>query len=139
MGVAAVMAAFTLAINSYFKEKRGRAIGLGMSITGLGTIYMPLLMSLLLSLYGWRHAVLVLAAICLHSLLGAILLRPVKWYSKKPPPLAEELVPLGKDVIESNEISMSNSSKLNGKNGNQTSTIKIKIRHSSEYSEHILV
>lgn len=91
------MAAFTLAINSFFKEKRGKAIGLGMSITGLGSIYTPLLMSSLMYAYGWRYAVLILGAICLHSLLAAILLRPAKWYLKDPPK-AEETVPLTADT-----------------------------------------
>ncbi|CAH2062939.1 unnamed protein product, partial [Iphiclides podalirius] len=71
MGIAAVMAAFTLAINSFFKEKRGRAIGVGMSITGLGTILMPMVMT-------------------------AFLLRPAKWYLKDPPVL-EEMQPLNKE------------------------------------------
>lgn len=99
MGVAAVMAAFTLAINSFFKEKRGRAIGIAMSITGLGTIYMPLVMSSLMYAFGWRYAVLILSALCLHSLLAACLLRPAKWYLKDPPTI-EETVPLnnGADV-----------------------------------------
>ncbi|XP_072941886.1 uncharacterized protein [Epargyreus clarus] len=95
-GVAAVMAAFSLAINSFFKEKRGRAIGLGMSITGLGTIYMPLVMSALMYAFGWRYAVLILSAICLHSLLAACLLRPAKWYLKDPPQ-TEETEPLNKE------------------------------------------
>lgn len=93
MGIAAVMAAFTLAINSFFKEKRSRAIGVGMSITGLGAIYMPLLMSALMYAYGWRYAVLILSAICLHSLLAACMLRPAKWYLKEPA-TAEEAEPL---------------------------------------------
>ncbi|CAH2092176.1 unnamed protein product [Euphydryas editha] len=99
MGIAAVMAAFSLAINSYFKEKRGRAIGIGMSITGLGAIYMPLLMSGLIYAYGWRYAVLILGAICLHSLSAACLLRPAKWYLKYPE-TSEETAPLNKDSIE---------------------------------------
>ncbi|XP_045487948.1 monocarboxylate transporter 9-like [Pieris rapae] len=97
MGVAAVMAAFSLAINSFFKEKRGRAIGVGMSITGLGAIYMPLVMSVLMYAYGWRYAVLILGAICLHSLLAACLLRPAKWYLKTTPKTEEE-EPLNKEV-----------------------------------------
>lgn len=97
IGIAAVMAAFTLAINSFFKEKRGRAIGAGMSITGLGAIGMPFVMSALMSAYGWRYAVLILGAICLHSLVAACLLRPAKWYLKDPPTL-EELEPLNKET-----------------------------------------
>ncbi|XP_069355288.1 uncharacterized protein [Maniola hyperantus] len=99
MGVAAVMAAFSLAINSFFRQKRGRAIGIGMSLTGLGTIYTPLLMSALIYAYGWRYAVLILAGICLHSLLAACLLRPAKWYLKDPVE-SEEAVPLKEPGIE---------------------------------------
>ncbi|XP_014361817.2 monocarboxylate transporter 9 [Papilio machaon] len=99
MGVAAVMAAFTLAINSFFREKRGRAIGVGMSITGLGTILMPMLMSALMYSYGWRYAVLILGGLCLHSLSAALLLRPAKWYLIKPPVL-EEMKPLNKENNE---------------------------------------
>lgn len=98
MGVAAIMQAFTLAINSFFKEKRGRAVGVGMSITGLGSIYMPLLMSFLMYLYGWRYAVLILSAICLHSLVAACLLRPAKWYLRDPP-TSEEAAPLNNEHV----------------------------------------
>lgn len=113
-GVAAVMAAFTLAINSFFKVKRGRAIGVGMSITGLGTILMPIVMSALMYSYGWRYAVLILGGLCFHSLSAALLLRPAKWYLIKPPVL-EEMKPLNKD--NQDELingSVTTSSKLTG-------------------------
>lgn len=108
------MAAFTLAINSFFKDKRGRAIGVGMSLTGLGAILMPFLMSALLQTYGWRRAVLILGAICLHSLVAACLLRPAKWYLKDPPS-SEELEPLNKDVIELKNGCVTGVTKSNGK------------------------
>lgn len=92
IGVALVMAAFTLAINSFFKEKRGRAIGLGMSITGLGPILMPQLINLLINIYGVQGAVLILGGLCLHSLVAALLLRPAKWYLKEAPKPDEEMV-----------------------------------------------
>lgn len=107
------MAAFTLAINSFFKEKRGRAVGVGMSITGLGSIYMPLLMSTLMYAYGWRYAVLILSAICLHSLVAACLLRPAKWYLKDPP-TSEEAVPLKEPEVELVNGSVTPSSKTVG-------------------------
>lgn len=114
IGIASVMAAFSLAINSFFKEKRGRAIGAGMSITGLGAICMPLVMSALMSAYGWRYAVLILGAICLHSLVAACLLRPAKWYLKDPPILEEELEPLNKETIELINGSVTTPVKENG-------------------------
>ncbi|CAG9792114.1 unnamed protein product [Diatraea saccharalis] len=115
MGVASVMAAFTLAINSFFKEKRGRAIGVGMSITGLGQIYMPLVMSALMYAFGWRYAVLILGALCLHSLVAACLLRPAKWYYKDPPKDEEEL-PLKEQSAELINGSVTTSSKHTGLN-----------------------
>lgn len=114
MGIAAIMSAFTLAINSFFKEKRGRAIGVGMSITGLGAIYMPLLISTLIYTYGWRYAILILSAICLHSLLAACLLRPAKWYLIDPPS-PEEVEPLNNQTEEING-SVTTSSNVVGEN-----------------------
>ncbi|XP_053600039.1 uncharacterized protein LOC128669312 isoform X2 [Plodia interpunctella] len=114
LGVASVMASFSLAINSFFKEKRARAVGAGMSMTGLGAIYMPLLMSTLMYAYGWRFAVLILSAICLHSLVAACLLRPAKWYLINPP-VTEEMEPLNKENgIELVNGSFTESSKLTG-------------------------
>ncbi|KAJ8727111.1 hypothetical protein PYW08_015508 [Mythimna loreyi] len=114
MGVAAIMQAFTVAINSFFKEKRGRAVGFGMSITGLGSICMPLLVSFLIYTYGWRYAVLILSAICLHSLVAACLLRPAKWYLRDPPS-PEEAVPLNKEPeVELTNGSVTPSSKVIG-------------------------
>lgn len=108
------MAAFTLAINSFFKEKRGRAVGVGMSITGLGAIYMPLLISALMYAYGWRYAVLILSAICLHSLVAACLLRPAKWYLIDPP-TTEEVEPLNKEAEVDLNGSVTTSSEAVGK------------------------
>ncbi|KAG8038492.1 hypothetical protein G9C98_006188 [Cotesia typhae] len=56
MGVGLSMAAFSLALNTYFLEKRGRAMGLAMTITG----------------------------ITMHTLVAALLLQPVKWHAKRP-------------------------------------------------------
>lgn len=46
------LSAFSLALNTYFTEKRDRAVALTMTLTGLGPILMPPLTSLLLSVYG---------------------------------------------------------------------------------------
>lgn len=121
------MAAFTLAINSFFKEKRGRAIGAGMSLTGLGAILMPFLMSALLHAYGWRRAVLLLGAICLHSLVAACLLRPAKWYLRDPP-TSEELEPLNKDTELING-STTATAPLNGRL--PISMIKVSVAHTN--------
>lgn len=46
------MSAFSLATNSYFNTKRGRAVGMAVTLTGLGPILMPQIASVLLSFYG---------------------------------------------------------------------------------------
>lgn len=46
------MSSFSLAVNTYFTKKRGRAMSLAMTITGLGSIFMPQVTSFLLSFYG---------------------------------------------------------------------------------------
>lgn len=50
-GIGLTMAAFSLAINTYFLQKRGRAMGLAMTITGLGPIIMPQIITLLADTY----------------------------------------------------------------------------------------
>lgn len=46
------MSGFSLATNSYFTTKRGRAVGLAMTLTGIGPILIPQIASFLLSIYG---------------------------------------------------------------------------------------
>ncbi|XP_012279758.1 uncharacterized protein LOC105699394 [Orussus abietinus] len=82
LGMSLVVSSFSLALNSYFKEKRGRAMGLAMTITGIGPIVMPQLISFLISIYDVQGTVLILGAISLHCLVGASLLQPVKWHLK---------------------------------------------------------
>ncbi|KAL0121787.1 hypothetical protein PUN28_006923 [Cardiocondyla obscurior] len=88
---------FSLATNTYFntKKKRGRAISLGMTLTGLGSILMPQLASFLLFYYGVQGTLLILGAYSFHSMLGALLLHPVKWHmisvSEKKPLCSETI------------------------------------------------
>lgn len=46
------MSSFFFALNSYFAEKRGQAMGISMTITGIGPIIFPLIISYLLYFYG---------------------------------------------------------------------------------------
>ncbi|XP_077286913.1 uncharacterized protein LOC143911764 isoform X2 [Arctopsyche grandis] len=84
IGVALVMSSFSLAINSYFNKNRGKAMGIGMSITGLGPILMPQLINALMIWFGVQGAVMILSALSMHCIVAALLLRPVKWYLKDP-------------------------------------------------------
>ncbi|PSN41448.1 hypothetical protein C0J52_14536 [Blattella germanica] len=73
---------FNLAINSYFKERRGKAVGFATTAMGLGPVLMPLLISKLMAIYGVPGTALILGGLSLHSLVGALLLQPIKWHMK---------------------------------------------------------
>lgn len=73
---------FSLALNSYFKERRNKAFGIGATITGIGPIFLPQLVSLLLAFYGTQGCVLIIGAIAMHIIAAALLLQPVKRYQK---------------------------------------------------------
>jgi MFS family permease len=71
-----------LAINTYFRERRGKAVGFGTTAMGLGPVFMPIVISNLMDVYGIMGTALLLGALSLHSLVGALLLQPVKWHMK---------------------------------------------------------
>ncbi|XP_043260793.1 monocarboxylate transporter 6-like [Colletes gigas] len=70
--------AINLALNTYFRKKRNVAMGLSVTLTGLGPILMPFLIAKLLESYATTGTLLILAGIAMHSLIGASLLRPFK-------------------------------------------------------------
>lgn len=76
------MASFHLALSTYFVKRRGMAMGIAMTVTGLGPVIMPLLIAYLMSVFGGRGTVLLLSGFVLHSVLGGLLLQPVKWHRK---------------------------------------------------------
>jgi len=50
--------------------------------TGLGMLAMPQAVQLLLEAYSFGGAVLILGGAALHSIVGSMLLQPVKWHLK---------------------------------------------------------
>ncbi|XP_051176226.1 monocarboxylate transporter 9-like isoform X2 [Leptopilina boulardi] len=83
VGMGIAMSSFFLALNTYFAEKRGRAMGIAMTLTGIGPILIPQVSRFLLHCYGSQGTMLLLGGFSLHALIGAMLLQPVKWHSKK--------------------------------------------------------
>lgn len=77
------MASFAYAINTYFSKRRAMAMGFAMTLTGLGPVFMPLLISRAMKEFGPRYTALLLAALALHSTVGAFLLHPVRWHLVK--------------------------------------------------------
>jgi MFS family permease len=77
------MSGLNLAINTYFRERRSKAVGFGMTAMGLGPVFMPLVISKLMAIYGVTGTALILGGLSLHSLVAALLLQPVKWHMKR--------------------------------------------------------
>ncbi|XP_054267476.1 monocarboxylate transporter 12-B-like [Macrosteles quadrilineatus] len=82
LGIGWSMASFHLALSTYFVKRRGMAMGIAMTITGLGPVVMPLVISLLMENYGARGATLLLSGLVLHCVVCGLLLQPVKWHRK---------------------------------------------------------
>jgi hypothetical protein len=47
-------------MNTYFNQKRNKAFGIGIGITGIGPIFFPQLITVLLSFYGAQGCVLII-------------------------------------------------------------------------------
>ncbi|XP_037937310.1 uncharacterized protein LOC119671945 [Teleopsis dalmanni] len=83
IGVGLATSAAFVALNHYFKHKRGQAVGLSMAGTAMGMLIMPQLVRILLEGFGFRGAILILAGVALHSTVGSVLLQPAKWHMKE--------------------------------------------------------
>ncbi|XP_076235691.1 uncharacterized protein LOC143180050 [Calliopsis andreniformis] len=82
LGMTITFSSFSYALNSYFTTKRGRAMSLAMTVVGLGPIIVPQVTSFLISLYGFQGTIMLYGAFSLHSLVGSMLLQPLKWHTK---------------------------------------------------------
>lgn len=85
IGVGLATSAAFVALNHYFKEKRGQAVGLSMAGTALGMLILPQLVRILLEAFEFQGAVLVLSGLALHAAAGSMLLQPVKKHLKEVP------------------------------------------------------
>lgn len=74
----------SLALNTYFKEKRRIATGFSWTLTALGPILLPFVVTMLLSLYGVQGTIMIFSAISLNAVAFSLLLQPVRWHTKKP-------------------------------------------------------
>lgn len=81
----------SLALNTYFKEKRRIVTGISWSCTALGPIVMPYIINFLMPIYGSTGAVLILSGLSAHAICCALLLQPVMWHVRRPKKDAEEI------------------------------------------------
>lgn len=82
-GIGLATAAFSLALHTYFRERRSRAAGVAMTLTGLGPIVYPPVIVWWLDSYGGLGCVLLLAAVSGHILVAAALLQPVEYHQRR--------------------------------------------------------
>lgn len=83
IGMGLCTSSFSLAVNSYFNRNRNKAFGIGVTITGLGPIVFPQLISYLLDIYGSQGCILIISGIAMNIIPAALLLQPVKRHEKK--------------------------------------------------------
>lgn len=108
------MASYSLALNTYFVKNRGKATGISFTITGLGPIFMPQLITFLMYSYGVRGTMLIMGAISSHTMIAALLLQPVKWHMKEEEEEEEQTQVNGTDLEEKrkdHEVPLLNSGK----------------------------
>ncbi|XP_075154457.1 uncharacterized protein LOC142228052 [Haematobia irritans] len=96
-GMGISVSASSLAINTYFKKKRRKAAGFSWTITGIGPIVLPHLVTFLISVYGVQGTVFIFAALSLHAFMSALIYQPVQKHvsrssneSTKPTAVLEE-------------------------------------------------
>ncbi|XP_076243913.1 monocarboxylate transporter 12-like [Calliopsis andreniformis] len=77
LGTGLALASSFVALNTFFDKKRGQAVGFSMAGTTLAMMLVPQFVHLLLNLYGFRGAMLIIGGGALHSIVGACLLRPL--------------------------------------------------------------
>lgn len=105
LGMGLTMSAGSLALTTYFKNRRSIATGLSFSITGLGSIVFPYLAVFLLSIYGYMGTVFIFSAITTHTLISAILYQPVEKHSVQPTALESQ--PLIQDHVKKSKNTQS--------------------------------
>ncbi|KAK4887733.1 hypothetical protein RN001_004004 [Aquatica leii] len=80
LGIAMGMTGYSIALNTYFVKRKSFATGFAFTITCLGSIVMPQVISFLLFEYGVRGTVLLIGGLTLNTFASALLLHPIKWH-----------------------------------------------------------
>uniref|UniRef100_A0A1A9W685 Major facilitator superfamily (MFS) profile domain-containing protein n=1 Tax=Glossina brevipalpis TaxID=37001 RepID=A0A1A9W685_9MUSC len=83
LGRGLVLSASSLAVNTYFKEKRCTATAYQFGVSGIGPICLPYLTTYLLEWYGVQGTVLLFAGFSLNSIACSLIYQPVKWHVKQ--------------------------------------------------------
>ena len=76
-GLGIVFSIATMVPSMYFDKHLDAANGIVSSGVAFGSLIMPPLIRVVVDWYGWRGGMLILSAITLHIVLGALMMRPV--------------------------------------------------------------
>lgn len=90
-GYGLTTASFYLALNTYFKERRSKAAGVTMALSGIGPIIYPPMITYLLSKFSVTGSVLILGGLSFNIVVAAILLQPIKYHYIVKPIFDEQL------------------------------------------------
>ncbi|KAJ6640357.1 Monocarboxylate transporter 14, partial [Pseudolycoriella hygida] len=82
LGVGINASANSLAVNTYFKEKRRIATGITWTTTGLGPIIFPILIAYFIPEFGVQGTVMIYGGIALNAIVCSLIFHPVKWHIK---------------------------------------------------------
>uniref|UniRef100_A0A182MSA5 Major facilitator superfamily (MFS) profile domain-containing protein n=1 Tax=Anopheles culicifacies TaxID=139723 RepID=A0A182MSA5_9DIPT len=82
-GLGLIQSSTFVALNSFFRHRKGRAVGFALAGTGVGQILMPLLVQYLLSNFNFRDTTLIIGGLAFNGVVGACLLQPVEWHLKE--------------------------------------------------------
>ncbi|XP_049963721.1 monocarboxylate transporter 12-like [Schistocerca serialis cubense] len=93
LGLGLVTPSNFLAVKTYFRKARGRAVGLSLAGTNAGQMAMPHVVRLLLETFSFSGAVLVIGGLTMHGFIGALLFHPLEWHAERQP-VPQELEPL---------------------------------------------
>ena len=66
----------------YFEKRRGSAIAIVMTGSGVGQVMLPLIIRALIDAFSFRGVILVFGAIIGHCCVAALLFHPVEWHQK---------------------------------------------------------
>lgn len=100
-GIGISASANSLALNTYFKEKRRIATGFSWTVTALGPIVMPYVITYSLNNYSVQGTVLLFGAFSLHTIACALIFQPVHWHTRYIPQWNDETTK--EDINESDK------------------------------------
>lgn len=122
-------------VGNYFHERKALAYGIGLSGSGIGTFILAPAVQLLIELYSWRGALLVLGGFVANLCVCGALLRPIKPKSKPDDRMWENDIAASKDYVtprrdsQNNEVMCSDLTKedlaqLDQNNSNNNKTLE---------------